>query len=235
MTAMQIVQDLEPFADDDGETFVQVAVEGAEEPEQIPIESATGYMIVRSILAEHKERGLPTDHEVRSMVEVAKGLAYRRSRRPSSLAGKHLIAQSPLAQAVIHVAKDGGTRSELSRLLAKVNHVARREGIDTTGKRWPKSEDALGCQLSAIQKLLTAAGVPIARNENDRPRTWTIPPLTSGDGDATKVAVATCDRITSSGGPDTSRPSQGVRGGQVNIKMPRELNDLIQEVVDERK
>jgi hypothetical protein len=234
MTAIQVAQQLDPFADDDVETYIQVAINGAIEPEQVPIDSPTGLSLVRSMLAEHKERGIPTDHEVRAMVAIIKGIAYRRQRKPALIAAKHQIAQRPLAQAVLVIAKEGGTRADLPRLLAKVNHVVERESIEIKGKSWPKNEDALGCQLSSIQKLLAAVGVPIVRNENDRPRTWTIPPDTSSDGSLAKVTGRTDHPETTSETSDTSTPNQRMAVAQQVEVHSEELDNLIQEVVHER-
>lgn len=235
MTAIQIAQQLEPFTDDDGETYIQVAIEAAKDLEQIPIDSPTGLSLLRSILAEHKERGVPTDHEVRAMVGVIKGVAYRRRRRPGLVAVKHQISQRPLAQAVLAVAKDGGTRAELPRLLAKLNQVVERENIDIKGKPWPKNEDALGCHLSTLQKLLEAIGVPIVRNENDRPRTWTIPPFTSGDGYTANVTDRADHQERTSEVSDTLPPPKVTPGGQPMSANSDEVDTLIQEVVSDRK
>lgn len=232
MTPCELARQLDPFTDGQGETYFHVTVDGTDVPEQVSVESRAGQDVLRSLLAEQRESGVPTDHEVKGMACVLRGFAFRLPRREPEAAASHLLTQKPLAQAVLAIARDGGTRADPTRLLAKLNHIAHREGIDTRDKPWPRNEDALGRQLSGLLKLLAGLKVVVVRNENDRPRTWTIPPATSGDGSPDKVTA-----VNASGQPGyAAAVTSGVPTEHVTDHPPGqthddELDTLIREVV----
>lgn len=231
MTPFQIALELNPFTDSGGDTYIQVEITGLSEIEQIPLDTEIGRDIIRAMLAEHRDRGAPTDHEVRGLARMIKGLAYKRERRESVSAAKHLIALNPLARAVVAIAKEGGTRADLPRLLAKLHHVVEREDIEITNKPLPRNVDSLGRQLSGIQCILSAVNVPIVRNDKDRPRTWTIPPVTTSDQPDANVTSESNDESKSSVSSDTSIANVEGQTQPEAINGDNEIDTLLQEVV----
>jgi hypothetical protein len=145
--------------------------------------------IVKLMLCSVVKRGFPTDSEARAAMDVIRGYAFSRPRRVAETSADYLITKRPLAQAVLAMARKGGTKKPLRDLLAMLNRTALREGIDMNKGPWPVNEDALGKQLSLIMELVNRKGVMLVRNETERPRTWTIPPLYDGsvepDGEVT--------------------------------------------------
>jgi hypothetical protein len=137
------------------------------------------------------------------LVQIIKGIACKRGRQEASITARTQVADSPLIRAVVAFSRQGGSRSTCSRLLSQLTRVAAEEGIVLKGKPWPKNEDSLGKMLSQCMPLLSKLGVPIQRNMNDRPRTWTIPD-TSSVGDANAVATIKADIATSSNTAGTS-------------------------------
>ena len=205
MTFIQIAQSLDPFLDLAGDAYVRIVVDGKPEPQVVPLESRQGMAVLRARLCDVLKKGYPTDHETRSAVEVVYGYAFERDREVAVAAVEYLIAQKPLAEAVLAIAHSGGTEATPSRLLAKVNTVATRQGIDTQKGPWPHSEDSLGRQLSQLVPLLESAGVGLRRVRGNE-RRWIIPPIElerdEGDGQATStsgVPSMTSDE------PDTNR------------------------------
>jgi hypothetical protein len=207
MSFKQIAQSLEPFMDPSGDVYVTVEVEGKPSPEIVPLESRQGRAVLRTRLCDYLSKGYATDHEMRSAVEVVYGHAFERERQIADTAWEYLIAQKPLAEAVLAIAGSGGTESTPSQLLAKVNTVASRQGIDTKRGPWPHSEDSLGRQLSQLVPLLASAGIRVDRRRGNQ-RQWTIhPPESTSDGCDGEVADTSVDHASDSGEPDTRHAS----------------------------
>jgi hypothetical protein len=202
-----IAQSLDPFADPEGDTYIQVQVEGNSKQEVIPVDSPHGMAVLRARLCDVLKKGFPTDHETRVAVDVIKGYAFERKRRQATAAADYLIAQKPLAQAVLAVASSGGTTKNVPRLLATLTNHALRNAIDTRSVSWPRNEDSLGRQLSLLAPLLSRKGVKLTRQRNNE-RTWTISPLVekSVEGDE-EVSVTTADTGSGSNVPVTSAPA----------------------------
>jgi hypothetical protein len=143
-------------------------------------------------------------------MDVLRGRAFTHPRRIAELSADYLIAKRPFAQAVLSLARKGGAKKTLPELLAKLNRIAQRDGIDTTRGPWPMNEDALGKQLSLLQPLLALKRLELIRHEHERPRAWTIPPLLDGsvepDGHVTAVTAVEAQTLKN---PVTSASRSG--------------------------
>ena len=210
MNFLQLAENLNPFMDQEGETYIEVEVPGIDRPEQIPLDTSLARDIVKAMLCSVVKRGFPTEQETRTAVDIIRGHAFPRPRRVAETSADYLIAKRPLAQAVLAVARKGGTKKPLPAMLATLNRMAQREGIDINKGPWPANEDSLGKQLSQMVALLHRKGVALVRNETDRPRTWTISPPSDGsvepDG---KVTDATSFVTEASVNPVTSQYCSG--------------------------
>lgn len=218
MDFRQLAQSLEPFMDAAGETHILVQVEGIEQVQEVPIDTPLARSVVKSMLCPILRKGYPTDHETRTALDVIQGLAFHGVRREAKASADYQIARKPLAQAVMAVARTGGTKKGLPKLLATLTRAAQREGIDIRKGPWPANEDALGKQLSALVPILAAKGVALTRHENERPRTWTIGILPEErDGSGGQVTDANAEHQMISAGPDTSdaAPEEGMTDAEL--------------------
>jgi len=179
MDLNELAQKYDPFMDRAGETFIQVSVKGETSIHQIPLDSPLAGSIIRSQLALMVKSGIPTDHQTRTAIEVVKAEAYIRARGVATCSVDHQISRKPLAQAVLAVARKGGTRKVPTALLSLLIRTAEREGIDMKKGPWPANPDALGKQLSSLIPVLVAKEVQLIRHD-ERPRAWSISPLIKG-------------------------------------------------------
>lgn len=180
MSFLHIAQSLDPFIDKDGKTFIQVQIDGTDRFEQIALDTPLGRKLVRSLLCPTFAKGFATDHETRVALEVIEAIAFLKPRRQANANVDQEIARKPLAKAVLGIARRGGTKKEVSQLLAMLHRAAQREGIDIKKGAWPANEDALGKQLSLLIELMLKKGVTITRHATERPRTWSISALLDG-------------------------------------------------------
>lgn len=206
MSFRQLAVSLQPFIDPGGEVYITVDIDGQAQAEVIPLDSRQARSIVRSRLCDVIKRGFPTDHETRTALDVLYGYAYEQKRQEAKASLDYLIARKPLAQAVILMAKKGGTQKTPKQLLAAVNNVALTNGIDTKSGPWPTSEDSLGKQLSSLAGLLKRKGVVIEPGRSDE-RYWTIHCYSAASDES--VGDVTSEIAESSGvsaQPDTWTP-----------------------------
>ncbi len=207
MDLNQLAQSFDPFMDRSKEAYIQVAVDGEEEVEQLDLKSPLAQSLIRAALAKLVKNGIPTDHQTRAASDVVWALAYGRARGIAKHNVEHQISRKPLAQAVLVIARKGGTKKSLSALLAMLVRAAEREGIDMKKGPWPSNEDALGKQLSPLIPILAEKGVELVRHANERPRTWSISALCEGSGESDGDVTALSTLETShSADNDTSRP-----------------------------
>ncbi len=188
---------LEPFMDDEGETFINVTTNGGAQFEEVALRSDYGRKVVAALLCLVFLKGYATDRELRVALDVIEGVAIGNPRRKANVNADREIARKPLAKAVVAIARRGGTKKDLSRLLAELNRVALRENLDTGRGPWPTSEDALGKQLSGLVDVLLTKGITLIRHPNDRPRTWSISPLFEESG-GSDVQVTDTSPVTTS-------------------------------------
>jgi hypothetical protein len=181
MDLHQLAQELDPFMDRGGEPYIQVAVEGEAETHQIPLDSPLAGSVIRSQLAKIVKNGIPTDHQTRTAIEVIRGEAYIRARGVATCSVDHQISRKPLAQAVLAIARKGGTKKVPTALLSLLIRTAEREGIDMKKGPWPANPDALGKQLSSLIPVMEAKKVQLIRHD-ERPRAWSISLLIEGSG-----------------------------------------------------
>ena len=207
MDLNQLAQELDPFMDRGGDTYIQVSVEGETAMHQIPLDTPLANSIIRSQLAQIVKSGIPTDHQTRTAVEVVRAEAYIRARGVATGSVDYQISRKPLAQVVLVVARKGGTKKTLTALLALLIRTAEREGIDMKKGNWPSNQDALGKQLSSLVPVMAAKGIQLIRH-NERPRTWSISPLIEGSGESDDEVSGT-NPLGGSGSAtdDTSQPS----------------------------
>ena len=204
----QLAQKLDPFMDRGEETYIQVSVEGETATHQIPLDSPLARSIICSQLALIVKSGIPTDHQTRTAIEVVRAEAYIRTRGVATCSVDYQISRKPLAQAVLVVAKKGGTKKTLPALLSLLIRTAEREGIDIKKGPWPSNQDALGKQLSVLVPVMAAKGIQLVRH-NERPRTWSVSPLIEGSGESDDEVTGT-NPLGGSGSvtDDTSPPSK---------------------------
>ena len=229
MSFRLVAQSLDPFMDPSGDVYIAVEVEGKTNPEVVPLESRQAKAVLRARLCDVLTKGYATDHEMRSAVEVIYGLAFERKRKVADTAVEYLIAQKPLAEAILAIARSGGTEATPSHLLAKVNTIASRQRIDTANGPWPHNEDSLGKQLSQLAPLLEAVGVKVERSRGTQ-RRWTIhsPELTS-DGCDGQVPGTPSNHPGTPHDPDTCHASDtGVIAHASDVLQDDELEDLCQ-------
>jgi hypothetical protein len=179
MNFRELAESLDPFMDPEGDTYLRIQVDDRSEVQEILVDSPMAIAVVKTLLCSILKKGYPTDHETRTALDVIRGVAFQSSRRMADPKADPDFLRQPLARAVISIARKGGVTKELPALLAHLNKAALREGIDTKKGRWPATVDALGKQLSQLVQSLADEGVALLRNENDRPRTWTIRPIGS--------------------------------------------------------
>jgi hypothetical protein len=212
MDLYQLAQKFNPFMDQNGEPFLQVTVEGENEPHQIALDSPMAGSLIRSELTQIVKNGIPTDHQTRTAIEVIRGVAYVRARAIAKYSVEHQISRKPLAQAVLAIARKGGTKKTLPALLAMFIRVAAREGLDMKKGPWPSNEDALGKQLSPLIPILAEKGVQLVRHVNERPRTWSISALVEGsDENDANVAIPNTTEVKISIKDVTSQPESKPR------------------------
>jgi hypothetical protein len=226
MSFLQIAQSLDPFMDKDGDTFIQVQIEGSDRFEQIALDTPLGRKLVRSLLCPLFPKGFATDRETRVALEVIEGVAYLKPRRHSNANVDQEIARKPLARAILAVARRGGTKKEVSQLMAMLYRTAQREGIDIR-HGWPTSEDALGKQLSLLVELMQKKGVSIIRHATERPRAWSISALLEErDAPDAEVTDVSLDPISTNLSPDTSPPSSAPLAGLTDDDIMAQINGV---------
>jgi hypothetical protein len=225
MSYLDIAQSLDPFMDNDGETFIQVQIDGTDRCEEIALDTPLGRKLVRSALCPLFSKGFATDHETRVAVEVIEAFAFLKQRRQANANVDQEIARKPLARAVLAIARRGGAKKELSQLLAMLHRTAQRDGIDTKKGSWPANEDALGKQLSLLVELMNQKGVTITRYATARPRTWLISALLE-ESDARDVNVTDANAVPSSTNnvPDTSSSISTPLGGLTDEDIMAQIN-----------
>ena len=223
MSFRQLALSLQPFCDPGGEVYVNVEVDGETAPQVIPLNSKHAKAVVRNRLCDILKRGFPTDHETRTAIDVLHGYAFEQKRQVAETSLEHLIGNKPLAQAVVVIAKKGGTQKTPKQLLAAVNSVAMAEQIDTRATSWPVNEDSLGKQMSSLKGLLKRLGVIIESSRDDE-RHWTIRPYSSvSDESVVDVSgeIATPERVSSPA--DTSPPTANPLVNRVEVNQPGAL------------
>jgi hypothetical protein len=221
----QLALSLQPFCDPGGEVYVNVEVAGETAPQVIPLNSKHAKAVVRNRLCDLLKRGFPTDHETRTALNVLHGYAFEQKRQVAETSLEHLIGNKPLAQAVVVIAKKGGTQKTPKQLLAAVNSVAMAEQIDTRAPSWPVNEDSLGKQMSSLKGLMKRLGVVIESSRDDE-RHWTIRPYSSeSDESVGNVSGETATPEGVSSPADTSAPSANPLVNPVEASRPVAVPD----------
>jgi len=221
----QLALSLQPFCDPGGEVYVTVEVAGETTPQVIPLDSKHAKAVVRNRLCDLVKRGFPTDHETRTAIDVLHGYAFEQKRQVAETSLEHLIGNKPLAQAVVVIAKKGGTQKTPKQLLAAVNSVAMTEHIDTRSPAWPVNEDALGKQMSSLKGLLKRIGVVIEPSRGDE-RHWTIHPyMPESDEGVGNVSGENPTPEGVSSPADTSPPPANLLVNRVEASRPGAVPD----------
>jgi len=227
MSFLQVAQSLDPFMDKDGETFIQVQIEGSDRFEQIALDTPLGRKLVRPLLCPLFPKAFATDRETRVALEVIEGVAYRKPRRQSNANVDQEIARKPLAKAVLGIARRGGTKKELSQLLAMLHRTAQRDEIDIKKGAWPANEDALGKQLSLLVELMQKKGVSIIRHATERPRAWSISALLEErDAPDAEVTNVSPESVNTNSSPDTSPSSSAPLAGLTDDDIMAQINGV---------
>ena len=225
MSFRQLALSLQPFCDPGGEVYLTVEVAGESKPQVIPLDSKHAKAVVRNRLCDLVKRGFPTDHETRTAIDVLHGYAFEQKRQVAETSLEHLIGNKPLAQAVVVIAKKGGTQKTPKQLLAAVNSVAMTEHIDTRSSAWPVNEDALGKQMSSLKGLLKRLGVMIESSRGDE-RHWTIHPYSHESDEG--VGTVSDETLTPEGissPADTSPPPATPLVNRVEASRPGAVPD----------
>lgn len=220
MNFRELAESLDPFMDPEGDTYLRIQVDDRSEAQEILVDSPTAIAVVKTLLCSILKKGYPTDHETRTALDVIRGVAFQSSRQTADPKADPDFLRQPLARAVVSIARKGGVTKELPALLAHLNKAALREGIDIRKGRWPATVDALGKQLSQLVQSLAKEGVALLRNENDRPRTWTIRPIA-----APCLSGSSCDGAENVDGQAVHRmsllsPDHGAEPGQPVLPAP---------------
>ena len=111
MSLLDLIQAFNPFMDGEGETYIEVEVEGTDRLGQIPLDTALARDIVKSQLCPLVKSGFPTDRDTRAAMDVLRGHAFTHPRRIAELSADYLIAKtSPCSGGSFSVRKGGQRR-----------------------------------------------------------------------------------------------------------------------------
>ncbi len=206
MDFYSLARSFEPFQDTSGDVLIQVRVEGETTLQQLFIDSPQALAIVTAEICQNLKAGYPSRTQVLTFLDILRGIAFRKPRQHARPSHASVFERQPLAQAVLGIAKAGGTRKPLPQLLASLVREAQRQRLDLSrGPTWPNSEDSLGKQLSSLITPLAALGVTLTRHDTDRPRTWSIASIDEErDASDEQVTDGTPERLDPSAVSDTS-------------------------------